>query len=163
MADISKTAWKVVYEYYFATQGAQRMNAPKSLKSKAKKTSKMNLIMLLAHQWCGIQLCPGISKCSVLTPSLRPEATQVLAVDLKSWWNLGSPTLRLAADVNSRILEFRIRDLRIEDQRDRSWPGHPSFLPQRQTGAKMRQICQNTKMGQNAPGVCRCSSRALMV
>ena len=37
MADISKTAGKVVYEYYFATQGAQRMNAPKSLKSKAKK------------------------------------------------------------------------------------------------------------------------------
>ena len=66
----------------------------------------------------------------------------------KNWWNLGSPTLRLAADVNSWIFEFRIRDLRIEDQRDRSWPGHPSFLPQRQTGAKMRQICQNTKMGQ---------------
>ena len=47
MADISKTAGKVVYEYYFATQGAQRMNAPKSLKSKAKKTSKMKLICSL--------------------------------------------------------------------------------------------------------------------
>ena len=46
MADINKTAGKVVYEYYFATQGASRMNVPKSLKPKPKKTSKMNLIML---------------------------------------------------------------------------------------------------------------------
>ena len=149
MADISKTAGKVVYEYYFATQGAQRMNAPKSLKSKAKKTSKMNLIMLLAHQWCGIQLCPGISKCSVLTPSLRPEATQVLAADLKSWWNLGSPTLRLAADVNSRIFEFRIR--RSEDRGSEgpiltrpsilpssktNWGKNAANMPKRQNGTK---------------------------
>ena len=50
MADISKTAGKVVQEYYFATQGASRMNVPKSLKPKPKKTSKMNLIILIAHQ-----------------------------------------------------------------------------------------------------------------
>ena len=50
MADISKTAGKVVYEYYLATQGVQRMNAPKSLSQKLKKTFKMNLIMLIAHQ-----------------------------------------------------------------------------------------------------------------
>ena len=50
MADISKTAGKVVYEYYFATQGASRMNASKSLSQKLKKTFKVNLIMLIAHQ-----------------------------------------------------------------------------------------------------------------
>ena len=87
MADISKTAGKVVYEYYFATQGASRMNAPKSLSQKLKKNIQDDLDH--AHRSSMIWIsapCPGISKCSVLPVlSLKPEATQVLAADLKSW------------------------------------------------------------------------------
>ena len=128
MADISKTAGKVVYEYYFATQGAQRMNAPKSLSQKLKKHPRWNWYShCLSMIWNSVP-CPGISKCSVMSMSLKPRATQVLAADLKSWWNLWSPTLRLAADVNSRIFEFRIR--RSED-RGSEGPivTRPSILP----------------------------------
>ena len=93
IADICKTAGKVVCEHYFATWGACRADFEQE------NIQNSHLMLRNFKHWMCWQLALG-------HPSI-------------GGWS--------GSSVKSQIFNFRIQDLKIRDQRDRSWPGHPSL------------------------------------